>query len=201
VAATLPAAYLLVHSSGDFLHAFPALTVPAFALAAAATAPVERPAVGRRAARAGVAAAALLIALTVVPLFLGARLMARAAETWPDRPGGALADLARAAEIDPLTAAAPLQRGIIALEAGRPDVAEASFRESLERDERGWFAQLELALLAARDGDRVRALALLAEVERLNPREPELPALRGEIEAGRAPDSLAVARRIVERGG
>jgi tetratricopeptide (TPR) repeat protein len=152
-------------------------------------------------ARIAVAGLALLAALTTIPVFLSASLAARAAATWPQRPAGALADLHRAGDIDPLSSDAPLQEGLVAAAVGDRVRARSAFAEAARRDSRGWFARLELAILSAQGGDRAGALRLLAEVARLNPREPSLATTRAGILRGRPPDPLAVARGVVKRGG
>jgi len=201
VAAVLPAVYLLVHGSGDFLQAFPALVVPALGLAAAVVAsPAEaRPTRGR--AGFGVAAAAVVAALAVIPPFVSERLEARAASTWPERPDGALSDLRTAEDIDPLSATAPLQRGIVALQTGDRDEARDAFSESAKRDDKGWFARFELGLVLAKSGDSRAGRVLIEEARRLNPRQPQIAVALEELAEGRPPDPLIFARAVVQQGG
>ena len=201
IAASLPLVYFVTHASGDFLQAFPALVVPAFGLAAAATAPAVPAPEARRRLGAVVAALAAVAALAILPVFLATRLASRAAETWGERPDAALSDLDTAADIDPLSAAPPLGEAVIALELGRTDRAVASFEEAWDRDPKGWFAPYELALIAANEGDTEKALELLDRARRLNPRDPEIPYAGRAIRDGVPPDAAVSARRIVARGG
>ena len=201
IAASLPVLYFTTHASGDFLQAFPALVVPALGLAAAATAPTVPAPEPRRRFGAAAAALAAVAAVLILPVFLGARLATRAAETWADRPEAALADLDTAAEVDPLSAAPPLGEAVIALELGRTERAVAAFGEAAERDPKGWFAPFELGLIAAQSGDRERALELIERARRLNPRDPEVAYAERAIRGGTPPDPAISARRIVARGG
>lgn len=200
-AAGLPGFYFVVHSSGDFLQAFPALLVPALALAAAATAPATPRFPARRGWRLLPAVAAVIVAITVVPVFLSEHLASRAAANAGTDPAAALDDLDSAVDIDPLSSGASLSQGVVALRAGRPALAEQAFAEAARRDDRGWFARLELALLAARRGDRARAIALLDEARRLNPRDPLLALARVSVLSGRPLDPLDAAGRAVAEGG
>ncbi len=200
VAAALPGFYFVVHSSGDFLQAFPALVVPALALAAAATFSAAPPLVRRR-TRVVPAAIALAVALSVLPVFVSEHLAAGAAGQAGSDPAAALDKLDSAVDIDPLNSGASLSQGVVALRAGRTALAERAFAEAARRDDKGWFARLELALLAASRGDRARAVALLDQACRLNPRDPLLATVRPGVQSGRPIDPLDAARRALAEGG
>jgi hypothetical protein len=200
VAAALPGAYFLVHGSGDFLEAFPALVVPALGLAAAASAPAA-PAPGRRRTGLVLGVAAALVGISVLPVLVNARLTAHASSSWAGEPSAALDDLVDAADIDPLDATAPVTRGVIALQLKRPADARQAFAQAADRDERGWFARFELGLITANAGDRAAAVRLLDEAARLNPREPHIPPARAAVLAGRPPDALLSAQKVIAEGG
>ncbi|MEA2347531.1 MAG: hypothetical protein QOG62_1318 [Thermoleophilaceae bacterium] len=170
-AAALPAAYLLVHSSADWVSFYPALTAPALGLVAAAIAVQRRP--GQKAPAAVATVAVLAMAAVIaVPLLTAEVLTSEAAATWQQNSGGSLSSLRLAGALDPLSAGPALNSGLIALETGSPGAAEAAFAAVVARNPSNWFGQFELGLIRAGQGRDAEARAALTQAQRLNPREP-----------------------------
>lgn len=201
VAAALPLAYVLLHASADWIDAFPAVIAPAAALAGAAA---GLGAVGPAAERGPRSASLWLVlglgaaAIAALPLLVSARLADRGAATWPQRPAGAIADLERAAELDPLAAAPYVRLGVVAVELRKPQLERRAFEAALERDPSAWYPEYQLGLLAAAEGRRRRATAHLAVAARRNPREVEVTKALRAVHAGRVPDPRAAQQRILE---
>lgn len=195
VAAVIPLLYLFVHGSGDWLWPFPALTVPALGLSAAAIAirtqgedAGELAAHVRSPLRWAPAALVLIVAMAATPVFLSARLTERAISRWHDDPATALADLDTARRLDPLSASPALVAGIIAVQSESPAEARRAFAEAMERNPRDWFPRFELGLLAAVAGNEEDALERLAEARERNPRETLIELAQRRVERGRPPD-------------
>jgi O-antigen ligase len=205
VAAALPLFYVLAHASADWIDAFPVVAAPPLALAGAAAGMAgagSSPAAGGwRSASLAIALALIAAAILALPLLVSARLADRGATTWAERPLGAIDDLERAAELDPLAAPPYVRLGVIAIELGRPALERRAFRAALERDPSAWYPDFQLGLLAAARGDRQAARAHLALAAARNPREPELQLALRALRAGRAPDPRAAQGRILERSG
>jgi hypothetical protein len=207
-------AYWFLHASVDWFWEFPALTAPAFAMLglAAALAPrreraAERvPARGRRLAVAlPVALLALALALALVPPWLAELQVEDAGDSWQSDPAAAFDQLDSAASLNPLATSPPLTAATIALSLGETARARANFAEALERDPENAYALLELGLLAADEGRRRPALALLRQVLVLTPRDAvarqTYRALRrgGQVSAEQV--NRRIRRRALDRGG
>jgi O-antigen ligase len=204
VAASLPLAYVLVHGTIDWIAVFPALSAPALALAGAATvagpAKAYRAVPGRSSVSLAIAVALGVATILAIPLLAAARLADRGAATWPQRPAGAIADLERAAELDPLSAAPYVRLGVVGIELNRPDLAHGAFDSALDRDRSAWYPELQLGLLAAAAGRRDLALRHLEVALARNPREPEARRALRSVRAGHEPDPRAVQERVLLRG-
>lgn len=204
VAAALPLAYVLVHGSADWITAFPVVFAPPLALAGAATVAgrleSDRPPSGRRSVSLTISIAFLALAALAMPLLAAARLADRGIATWPQRPAGAVDDLERAAELDPLSATPYVRLGVVAIDLGRPALARRAFESTLDRDPSAWYPEFQLGLLAARAGDREAALRHLHTALTRNPREPAVQSALRSVRAGRAPDPHAMQTRVLERG-
>jgi hypothetical protein len=195
--------YWLVHSTGDWFWAFPAITAPIFALLGLGTrlgderATLPDPNRTRRATpvRAGAArpaiggaVAAAIGLLALVSLLLPWRAevdVEKAAESWGRNPQGAFDRLDRARKLNFLSSRPDLVEGAIAAQLGDRPRMRSSFDRALERDPRNWYATLELAALDALEGDRRAALAGLARVSELNPDEEATELVRRGTIAGR----------------
>ncbi len=203
-AAALPLAYVLVHGSFDWITAFPVVIAPALALAGAAAGAIPAgsgpPAPGRRSVSLAVVLALALATVLAAPLLVAARLSDRGVTTWPADPSRAIADLERAADLDPLAAAPYVRLGVVAIELDRPALARRAFDLALERDGSAWYPELQLGLVAAEAGHRERALRHLEVALARNPREPEVRVVLRSVRQGHAPDPSAVQRRVLASG-
>lgn len=179
-AALLPLAVWLIHGSVDWFWEMPALSGPALGFlgmaGGLAPRPVERPAPLPRAARVlmgsaamvGVLAAAFVLGLP----YLSAREVSIATSASARDPTGALADLRRAAKLDPLSADPGRLAGTIALRNGEFLEAEQRFGQAAAREPGGWFAWLGEGLAASELGDRTRArhdFKVAASIDSLQP--------------------------------
>lgn len=157
----------------------PAAEPPATAVEPGAAAPSAAPARNRAAGRPLVLAAtglagvlAIVAALALALPWAAERETTAAAADWTRDPGNALARLDRAESLNPLSARASLTEGVIELELGRPQQAEAAFRQAVERDSGDWFAHFGAGLAAAAAGDEAAARADYAAAHALNPDDP-----------------------------
>jgi O-Antigen ligase len=211
--ALLPLLVWLVHGSVDWLWEIPALSGPAFAflaLAGASTCQVARAPTprssrsrrGRPVLRAALGALALLAAALFALPYAAEREIAAASSGWPADPARAFARLDRAARLDPLSPRPQLVAGVIALELGRPRLAEDRFGRALARDEGDWFARFGRALAASAQGERRRASADYARARALDPGEPlvrEALARLGGRNPLTAQEAFGTLRRDAER--
>ncbi len=204
VAASLPLAYLFVHGTIDWIAVFPVLSAPALALAGAAAvawpAKTGRAAPGRRSVSLAIGVVLGAATILAIPLLAAARLADRGATTWPQRPAGAIADLERAAELDPLSAVPYVRLGIVGIELNRPNLAHSAFNSALGRDRSAWYPEFQLGLLAAAAGHRDLALGHLKFARARNPREPEVQLALRAVRDGGSPDPRAAQERVLRRG-
>jgi len=201
--------YWLVHGAYDWFFEFTALGAGAFAMGglACALAPRAELAVTDRRPRALLAgpgrvaggAVALVAALALIGPLMAERNVQRAARTWPEDPGRALARLERAADFNPLSDRPQLIAGSIALRLGDLTRGERAFAAALDRNPRGVYATLELGMIASQQGDQARARPLLERAARLSPRDQLVVAVRDQVRDGRRVDVAEVNRFILER--
>lgn len=202
VAGALPWVYLLVHGSFDWVGAFPAVQSPALALAAGAAALGTRSPVGRRRGGAGLWLTVALAVATIsfFPIALAARLSDRGAETWRERPNEALADLRRAADLDPLAASPLVREGVVAVDLRRWGVARAAFERARRRDPSSWYPSFQLGLLAARRGDRRTAIRSIESALARNPRDRTVRRALEAVRAGGRPNPALAQGEVLQRG-
>jgi len=173
------AAYWLVHASVDWFWSYPGVTGPvAFGLGAGAAplclSPSSRGLV--RPWRLGIAAAAVLAAVSMVPFFLGQTYANRGIRTGTSNPEVAYADLRRAADLDPLTSVPLIGEAVIASDQGDRERALSALDEAEERTPDDWQPYyLEAKLLA--QADPAKARIACARARELNPLDPEVEAL------------------------
>jgi tetratricopeptide (TPR) repeat protein len=202
-AASLPLVYAAVHASADWVGTFPIVVAPAVALAGAAAAldgsggAMTRR--GWRSASTWLAITLAAAAVAALPLWVAARFADRGAATWTERPSGALRDLERAAELDPLAPAPHVRRGVVAVGLGRPDVARQAFEAALDRDRAAWYPYFQLGLLAAERGEPAVARRKLRAALRLNPEDPLIRRALRLVEAGRTYDPLRAQQIVLGR--
>ena len=177
------AAYFFIHSSGDWLWTFAAITMPVMAWLGIAGGgfrlrepPARRGRPYPRAGRIGLAAAGGVVAVAVIASlampWISARLTASAADGWPADPEKAFARLETARELNPLSARPDLVAGTIAIRNGDPKRAQAAFARASEREPTNWYALLELGSLEIARGRRPQGIVQLREAQQLNPDEP-----------------------------
>jgi hypothetical protein len=202
--------YWFVHGSLDWFWEFPGLAGPALlglGLAVAVAGglreptaePVDRrPALARRGALALALAAALLLAATVTPPWLAEREQRRATAIAAANPAAAVERLDRAGDLNPLSPVPYKAAGIIQIRQGRYAAAERSLRRAFERDggDSGLF--LLLGVLASADGRERQALRLVAEAERLAPRDDVTLEALDDLQDGERLDPRVVDEWIRE---
>jgi len=193
------AVYYAIHGSGDWLWEFAGLGAPAFAwLGLAASRPVI--ATGRMLPlRAGLALAALIAGLSFVLPWLAELEARRAIQSWRGDPARAFSDLGRSRDLNPLSARADLLEGAIASRTDDLPRMAAAFQRAIDRNDRDWYAHLELALADAGLRRWRVALAELARASRLNPREETIGLVRADVAAKRPIDRDRIDRLFVER--
>jgi hypothetical protein len=156
-------AYFFVHSSGDWIWTFPALGLPAFALAGAALSAGGRVPLPRVAAFAGAAVAVVAAVAALAPL-LSDRITDRALE----RGDPSALDTAR--RLDPLAVEPWLAELSFAT---TPAARIAALRGALEREPGSPSLHVLLGRELLAVGRREEALAELEEAVRLDPRGEE----------------------------
>lgn len=180
-AASAGAVQWLVHGSWDWFWQYTGITALGAYLLGVAAAPglagvAPAPAVR---VRAVTVAGLVALALVAVPLFLSDRYLERANNEARADPIAAIDDAGRAADLNPLGDGPLLTRGAIEAGLGRRAAAVKSFRDAAGREPDNYVSYLFIAreLLDARPR---AGLAALGRAEELNPRDPEIAALRRE---------------------
>ncbi len=184
VAGALAAASQWVtQASYDWLWNYPGVTAPAVFLLGAAAAPAlldPHAGTGFRARRSGAVALSALV-IVAVPLWLSARFFQQAYGK-SGAPAAALADLRRAADLNPLDADPLLLRATIEAQQGDRGAAIADLNEALAREPRNFEARLLLARELA-SVDPAAARAELLDARRLNPLDPVARALQRRFDS------------------
>jgi O-Antigen ligase len=189
------AAYVALHSSGDWLWSFPAIAAPAFAWLGLASRPdpeltpmPDADPTTRRGVRIGLAIVAsglaLLAFVSVALPWLAASEVQIATGGWGSDPEAALDRLDTARGLDFLSAEPDLTAGAIASAIGDRRQVRESFRRALSRDPENWYALLEIGAVAGLEGRRQEALATLDRAAGHNPREPLIREAARRIRGG-----------------
>jgi tetratricopeptide (TPR) repeat protein len=208
-AAVVTFAYWALHGSIDWFWEFPGLAGPAFAWLGLAGG-LERPAPAavssanseNRISMPAAAGYTLALVASVVSLglpWLAAREIERAADTWRSDPEDAYSILDRARALNPLSARPDLVAGAIAMRQEDFGRAEDSFERALERKGDDWYAELELAIVAAREGRQEEALTRLDRAEELNPLEEAVGLVREGVRSGEPVDPHVIDRIFLQR--
>jgi tetratricopeptide (TPR) repeat protein len=192
------------HALVDWLWAFPALGVLAFALlgVAARTEALPADAPAARAARMpfflrlGFGVAVLAAAVSLAAPGIAGRYTASAYEHFRQHPQTALDQLTRAADLDPLSDEPLVAQGVIEQRLGRPARAVGPLRRAIERRPGNWFSHLELGLAEAELGHMGAAVVGLREAARLNPRQPVVRSAYRKVRAGQKIDAVAIERAL-----
>jgi O-antigen ligase len=167
-------AYWLVHASVDWFWSYPAVTAPVIFALGAAAAPIclrPEPAPLRRPVRLGLAAAAGLAALSVVPFFLSERYTNHAIRNSDADAQAAFADLDRAADLDPLSSTPLIAEAVIAERLGDRPRALDAVAGAERRNPDDWQAYFVEARVASAD-DPARARVASGRALQLNPQDP-----------------------------
>ncbi len=197
--ALLPLVVWLIHGSVDWFWEIPALAGPALGflgLAASlgaqtitdSTVPMTTDGVtdargqkGRRRRAVprpvAVAVGGLALVAGVIVLgfsYLSIREVSLASNLRFSNPRAALADLARAARLNPWSSAPGRLAGAIALQSGRYAVAEQRFSQSTEREPGGWFAWLGAGLAASALGHTATAVKDFKTAYTINTHQPAI---------------------------
>jgi len=186
------AVYWLLHSSGDWLWVFPAVTAPALAFLAMASrielysvarageAPADQAAASRRSpaviwatATALVVGVAFAAASYLLP-WTAAEDVDAAAGGWSVHPSAAFDRLDQARDLNFLSDEPDVVAGAIAERLHQYDRMRTSFEAALDRNPYNWYSQLELGALDAVQGRRHAAIGRLQAAAELNPREPAI---------------------------
>ena len=189
-------AYWTLHGSVDWLWEFPALGLSAFLLLGLAIAPSSAAAPLARRLRLGAVAACAVVTLSFVGPWIAARQVARAGDVWRQDPGGAYATLDQAADLNPLSDAAPVLAGTIAAQRGEVARMRQSFERAISRDSHNWFSHTQLAVAFANEGDWQAAARSVHVAAELNPREPVIQEVQRAIRRRKALRSDAVNRAV-----
>jgi len=206
-AALLPAIVWAAHGSVDWFWEVPALSVVAFAFAAAVIGlgRPDRPpgSTGHRGPRAQRAIAVATVATVLgagavlLPEIVADRDIAVAEQTWRQDPARAYVRLDRAAGLNPLSPDAGLAEGRIALVRGDLRRARSAFAQAARRAQASWYPRFALGLVAsaAREPDAARRHLRAARAR--NPREPLIADALRRVD-GSAPLGFAEAQRRLD---
>jgi hypothetical protein len=172
----------LVHGSYDWFWQYAGITGLGIYLLGVAVAP----GLGReearlsRASRYGIAAVLAAVSLMVIPFLVSETYEKRAHTLAASDPAAAVADLRRAADLDPWAAEPLIGQALLEAEAGEIAPAVATFRKATEREPENYAPYLFTAEILASSKPRAAAKALGRALE-LNPLEPRASALRTEL--------------------
>ena len=204
--------YFALHSSGDWLWTFAAITMPVFAwmgLAsnltdrATTTARTDEPDRPRRTVRIAFVATAMIGAVAAISSlalpWTAARYIDSAASGWPSDPEAAASHLATARDLNPLTARADLVAGTIAVRSDDEKGAKAAFTRAAEREPTNWYARLELGAIDVLAGDRESGMAHLRQAETLNPGEPLIAVALRRARDAKPLTPQQIDRALIER--
>jgi hypothetical protein len=175
----------VVHGSVDWFWEIPGLSGPALGFLGMAAALATRGEgarvagpqriAGRVPRPAAVAAGLAVLVAGVVVLglpYLSVREVSLASNTRFTDPAAALADLDRAAQLNPLDATPGRLAGAIALQMGQYGVAEQRFQQSISREPGGWFAWLGAGVAASALGRTPVAVRDFRVAYGINSRQP-----------------------------
>jgi tetratricopeptide (TPR) repeat protein len=138
---------------------------------------------------------AAAVAALALP-YLSIRYLERGSRTWRSAPGAAFEDFDRARRLNPLSPAADLRAGTIAVSLGRLGRARSEFRDSIRIEDTG-YARLELALIAAHGRRWGEARSEIARAARLNARDFFVAEARSRILRRQRVDPGAFNRRAL----
>jgi O-Antigen ligase len=175
-------AYWLVHASVDWFWSYAAITLPVpFAFGAAAAPALRRDHVGERTpVRTGLAVAAGVLALMMLPFFFSERDTDRAIRTWRTDRAGAYTDLDNAADLNPWSSRALEAKAGIAVANGDREVALSAIDEGIKRTPDDWILYF-IRARAQGASDRAGAAQSLARAKQLSPHDPQIDELAKKL--------------------
>jgi hypothetical protein len=190
-AALAVGAYWLAHASVDWFWSYAAITLPAPFVIGAGAAPALRAARGdepvaeggRTALRTGLAVAAIVLAVTMVPFFFASSDTDHAIRTWRTDLPGAYRDLDNAADLNPWSSRALEAKADIAIANGDRELALSAVDQALGRTPDDWIPYFQRAQ-AQRGSDPAAASAAIARAIQLSPHDPQLRALAKKLGMG-----------------
>ncbi len=199
--------YWFLHGLGDWLWSFPGLSAPVFAWLAIGAAlggsrGAREPGPRRLPAFLPVVLGAVVAAAAAASLafpWAAARDVDIAASGWRGHPTAAFDRLDRAHGLNPLSTRADETAGAIASQLGDRDLVRHYFARVAERDPHSWYAQLELATVAALGGRTPEALRRLDDARRINPREPLLRRAARRIRGANPLTLRAIDRALLDK--
>ncbi len=175
-------AYWLAHASVDWFWSYAAITLPVpFAIGAAAAPALRREEAGERTPlRTGLAVAAALVAVTMLPFFFSEHNTDRALRTWHSDLAGAYTDLDNAADLNPWNSRPLEAKAAIANANGDRAVALRAVDEGVKRTPEDWILYY-LRAQAQGKADLAGAAQSLARARQLNPNDPEIDQLSKQL--------------------
>ena len=180
------AAYWLIHASVEWFWTWPGVTLPVVFGLGAVSAPLALSPRGELmpGLRRGLALAALLVGLALLPFLLSDSYTRDALRGWRSDLTRAYSDLALAADLNPFSDRPLVAEAVIAEEAGDPQRALRALSEAQDRQPDEWtLYYLEARILA--QIDPAGAAGALRRAGELNPRGEEVEALEESL--GQAP--------------
>jgi hypothetical protein len=171
-------AYWFAHASVDWFWSYAAITLPVpFVIGAAAAPALRREEAGERTPiRTGLAVAAGVLAVLMLPFFFSERDTDRAIRTWRSDLSGAYTDLDNAADLNPWTSRPLEAKAAIANANGDRAVALSAVDEGIKRTPKDWLLYY-LKAQAQGKTDLAGASESLARAHELSPNDPEIGAL------------------------
>jgi hypothetical protein len=181
-AALAVGAYWLAHASVDWFWSYPAITLPVPFLIGAAAAPMLRTEqVGDRTPlRTGLAVAAAVLALTMVPFFFAESDTNRAIRGWQGDLAGAYSNLDNAADLNPWSSRALEAKADIAIANGDRSIALSAVNDGIDRTPDDWILYF-LRAQAQGTSDLAGARQSLARAKQLSPNDPQIDELAKKL--------------------
>ncbi|MGH2914673.1 MAG: O-antigen ligase family protein [Solirubrobacteraceae bacterium] len=150
----------------------------------------------RRGAALTAAAAFLAAAIALGLPYLSVREVSLGVDASASAPQVALADFARAAALNPLSAVPGRYGGMVALSVDRNRVALARFRQSIAREPGGWLAWLGAGLAESALGNAPAAADYLRRAQRIDHDQPAIEAAVKRVRT-RHPLTYGQAQRLL----
>jgi hypothetical protein len=177
-------AYWFTHASVDWFWSYAAITLPVPFAVGAASAPVldREPTAERTPVRTGLAVAAIVLAVAMLPFFFSQRDTDRALRTWHSDLAGAYDDLDRAADLNPWSSRALEAKAGIAIANRDRQTALSAIEEGLTRTPQDAILfYMRAQAQALGKADLAGARQSLARAKSLSPNDPQIDDLASRI--------------------